>query len=209
MYLSVSICRICVVRSPHRAAAVRPPRDERLLGRRHCAAPLLANEARLVARLGEDEFGCEGALHRGVAPQDKGRAHRGKGAALRFDLVRWQVVEPVGSRENTRADFGLGPVPSLTCRRCLGPPPGRGKQPSAIGGNVRWRASERYQDAFFQRAIGPLENARHVATHCKIGDEVGHFAVAANEAVHAHGDASQFLDPLSQPGAGVARADSL
>ena len=62
---------------------------------------------------------------------------------------------------------------------------------------------------FVQRAIDPLENTRHVVTRCKVGDEVGHFAVAANEAVHAHGDASQFLDPLSQPGAGVARADSL
>ena len=163
VYLSVSICRICVVRSPHRAAAVRPPRDERLLGRRHCAAPLLANEARLVARLGEDEFGCEGALHRGVAPQDKGRAHRGKGAALRFDLVWWQVVEPVGSRENTRADFGLGPVPSLPRRRCLGPPPGRGKHPSAIGGNARWRASERFQDALFSACH---RSTRERATCC-------------------------------------------
>ena len=29
----------------------------------------------LVARLGEDELGGEGARHRGVAPQDEGRAH--------------------------------------------------------------------------------------------------------------------------------------
>lgn len=62
VYLPVSICRVRVASSPQRAAAVRPPRDERLLGRQCRAAPLLAEEVRLVARLGEDKLGCEGTF---------------------------------------------------------------------------------------------------------------------------------------------------
>ena len=86
---------------------MRSPCNEWLSGR------LLADDARLAARLGEDELGCRGTLHRGVAPQDKGRAHRGKGTALRFYLVWWPLVEPVESKQHTRTDAGLALATSL------------------------------------------------------------------------------------------------
>ena len=51
-------------------------------------------------------------LHRGVAPHDKGRAHRSQCAALHFDLIRRQAVKPVEKGEYTqRAAIGLGPAP--------------------------------------------------------------------------------------------------
>ena len=140
------ICRIRISRSPQRASAVRPACDSDgpLLGRRRRGprrgAPLLTDAARRVARLGEDELGCEGALHRGIAPQDEGRAHRGEGAALRLDLVRWQVAEPVASRENARAHFGR------PCPRVLRPSSWAREAAQCLR-RERRVASWRYEDA--------------------------------------------------------------